>query len=393
MKAQSVLDAQGDKMLRTRFIIMLTIGVCLNAYAFAEGKYAVGTCLPKLPSYSTISQAVSNVPPGSIVEVCPGNYPEQVLITQPLTLEGVSAAGSDAVVVVPAGGLTQYAVDITNNDDYYQILAQNTTGVNITNLVVDGTGATVPPPDQPPLTFIVGIYYQSAGGSVSNSSIRNQASYSLGIGVRADGTGSPPTLTIENSVFRGQDDEGIIVLSGFSPVFNPTIKANTVESGEYAIVLISSGGTVEYNTLTNGLNLRSTAATVSHNIISPDSTAIVATNDGSTITANTLVGEGEASGLVPLVNLLGGSTIFKGNKIDAAGQLGVQMGGTNSILVQSNTIMNSSIAVNGCSGESQGATVIGNTITDAGIGLSMPSGNTAAPNTFHATAMALQPCD
>jgi len=46
----------------------------------------VGTCLQNHQSYSTISQAVSSVPSGSTVLVCPGVYAEQVTITQPWTL-------------------------------------------------------------------------------------------------------------------------------------------------------------------------------------------------------------------------------------------------------------------------------------------------------------------
>src|SRR5271157_1432615 len=93
-------------MLPLRFIAIVAATAFLSAPAFAGTKYAVGNCQPHLTSYATISQAVSSVPSGSTIEVCPGNYPEQVLITQPLTLQGVSSAGSDAAAVtVPSGGL------------------------------------------------------------------------------------------------------------------------------------------------------------------------------------------------------------------------------------------------------------------------------------------------
>lgn len=93
-------------MLRPRFLAIVIAALFLNASSFAGTKYAVGTCRPSLPSYTTISQAVSGVPSGSTVLVCPGNYPEQILIAQPLTLEGVQSGGSGAaVVVVPPGGV------------------------------------------------------------------------------------------------------------------------------------------------------------------------------------------------------------------------------------------------------------------------------------------------
>ncbi len=43
--------------------------------------YAVGTCKPTLPSFLSISAAVSSVPAGSTIEVCPGTYAEQVIIS------------------------------------------------------------------------------------------------------------------------------------------------------------------------------------------------------------------------------------------------------------------------------------------------------------------------
>jgi pectin methylesterase-like acyl-CoA thioesterase len=38
--------------------------------------------------FNTIQQAVTAVPPGSTINVCPGNCAEQVVIQQPLTLQG-----------------------------------------------------------------------------------------------------------------------------------------------------------------------------------------------------------------------------------------------------------------------------------------------------------------
>jgi hypothetical protein len=66
-------------MFRLRFIAMATLALCLSGPAFAGSTYAVGTCLPTLPFFTTISQAVSSVPAGSTIKVCAGSYAEQVL--------------------------------------------------------------------------------------------------------------------------------------------------------------------------------------------------------------------------------------------------------------------------------------------------------------------------
>lgn len=49
---------------------------------------AVGTCVTNVTQYATIQAAVTAVKAGSTIEVCPGNYPEQVMITKNLTFEG-----------------------------------------------------------------------------------------------------------------------------------------------------------------------------------------------------------------------------------------------------------------------------------------------------------------
>jgi hypothetical protein len=73
-------------------------------------------------SYNTISQAVSSVPAGSVIYICPGTYAEQVVITKKLTLEGVAGNGAtgvtasgpnNPVIVSPAGGV------VVNSNDLY----------------------------------------------------------------------------------------------------------------------------------------------------------------------------------------------------------------------------------------------------------------------------------
>src|SRR4030095_12092659 len=91
--------------------LLLSLSMCLLATT-ATGKTAVvGSCLSNLQRYATISQAVSAVPPSSTILVCPGNYPEQIIIHQALTLRGVpSANASNPTITVPAGGLSESVV-------------------------------------------------------------------------------------------------------------------------------------------------------------------------------------------------------------------------------------------------------------------------------------------
>jgi len=88
--------------------ILFFAGVCviLAAQTSSAQTVAVGNCRPRLVSYSTISAAVAAVTPNSTVKVCPGTYPEQVTITQPLTLKGLNdGTSARAIITVPRGGL------------------------------------------------------------------------------------------------------------------------------------------------------------------------------------------------------------------------------------------------------------------------------------------------
>ena len=68
-------------------VIVLTLGAS-DLLAVTTVTYAAGTCKPSLPSFSTISGALAATPAPNVVLVCPGTYPEQIVITQAVTLPG-----------------------------------------------------------------------------------------------------------------------------------------------------------------------------------------------------------------------------------------------------------------------------------------------------------------
>src|ERR1035438_6959216 len=84
-----------ESFMRTLLKVVVLSLVTLIASAADAKTVQVGTCEPQMRAYSTITQAVSSVPAGSIVWVCPGTYAEQVTITKPLTLRG-AGEGNEA---------------------------------------------------------------------------------------------------------------------------------------------------------------------------------------------------------------------------------------------------------------------------------------------------------
>jgi hypothetical protein len=187
-----------------------------------------------LPSYNTISTAVSSAPAGSLIYICPGTYAEQVVITKKLTLEGVAGNGSvgaaasgsnNPVIVSPAGGV------LVNSNDLYgfpsgqptaaQILVQTPSNalatpivVNISNITVDGSNNLLGDCS----IDLVGIYYQNANGTVNHVTTRYQelatdlfgCQDGLAIYVQSGyGSGGTATVTIEGSNVHDYDKNGI----------------------------------------------------------------------------------------------------------------------------------------------------------------------------------------
>jgi parallel beta-helix repeat protein len=212
----------------------------LSGQAFSS-IVAAGTnpaCKPSLVHFATIQLAVNAVPAGSTVDVCPGTYPEQVVINKNLTLQGVADAGQDAAVIVaPGGGLLPNTSSLaTGNPIAAQILVQApATSVKLSNLTVDGsnngitggcpgTGSPVPDP--------MGIYYQNASGTVTRASVLNEVlgagltgcQGGLGIFVQSGGGGTS-TVSITNNNVENYQKNGI---TGNEAGTTVTIKGNTV---------------------------------------------------------------------------------------------------------------------------------------------------------------------
>jgi Periplasmic copper-binding protein (NosD) len=218
--------------------LVMLLGLSGRAFSSIVAAGTNPACKPSLVHFATIQLAVNAVPAGSTVDVCPGTYPEQVVINKNLTLQGVADAGQDAAVIVaPGGGLLQNTSSLaTGNPIAAQILVQApATSVKLSNLTVDGsnngitggcpgTGSPVPDP--------MGIYYQNASGTVTRASVLNEVlgagltgcQGGLGIFVQSGGGGTS-TVSITNNNVENYQKNGI---TGNEAGTTVTIKGNTV---------------------------------------------------------------------------------------------------------------------------------------------------------------------
>jgi parallel beta-helix repeat protein len=260
----SLLETSGFKqqklseeilMPRTVWAICLAAAVLsgLLGQSLASNTVVVGpsTCKSTLKHYSNIQTAVSSVPWGTIVMVCPGSYPEQVIINQPLTLEGVTdGTGNAAVITVPGGaGLVQNGTSASFGPVTVQLLVQNTVGVIIKNLVVDGNGGNCPGGSNRNTgigVFNVGSANDgTTAATIEDVVVRNDMTC-FGDGILADTS----YATITGSEIHDVNQTAIDAYNGKYSITNNSIQRDTA----YGIVLVdnANGSVVSGNNVSEG---------------------------------------------------------------------------------------------------------------------------------------------
>jgi hypothetical protein len=351
----------------------------------------VGTCLGASP-YTTIQSAVSAAPSGGTVLVCPGTYPEQVTITQPLNLKGVQAGNMDAAVVTsPAGGVVFNTTNFTHGwPAAGQVLVQNTTGVNISNLTVDGSGNQLSACSPLLTAYLIGIYYQNASGSVNSVATRNQITngcYAIGIYGETEGSATA-NFQIFNASVHSYGSAGIVTNQ---PGMTSKIVGNSIVGPgptaplyQYGIqVGFGATSDVEGNTLVDNVALvgsgyldisifivYSSGAKVANNTVG-NSNYGIATQTGSgapadhtTIIGNTVLAthnDGYTSYVGDAIDVCSNNNFIFGNNLYASDESGIHLdsscGSTgNNNVVDHNTINEA------CAGILADTTTTGNTV-------------------------------
>jgi hypothetical protein len=347
-------------MVRFR-LLFLAILPLLAVHAAMAGNFAVGGCKPTLPSFAMISDAVSSVPPGSTIFVCPGIYPEQVTISQPLTLEGIASSNQDqAVIAAPSTGLVANTTSVFLEPVAAQVLVQSVGPVNIINITVDGSGGDLGCSGG---TWVAGIFYaSSSSGLVSRVKASGQINGNCGVGIWAEnGDNSKQYVTVEGSSVHDIDSVGIFASSSNStPNLFATIKGNVVSMNNTGLI---------------GIALNDVTGAVTANDVSNAMFGIVDVGAEVSLSSNTVSETGMG------IALQGGGTVSLNRIFNSS--LGVWFFADGGI-VQFNRITSTSVAAVelNCSA----AIVAHNTINDAVIGLHNAPLSVTGSNTFYNTA-------
>jgi hypothetical protein len=365
-------------MVATMFLSTLSFAGTYVAYAVGSAN-----CDIKLVGYQTIQAAVNAVPSGSTIEVCPGAYPEEIVISKPLTLTAFTSSTSEAsnaevLIQIPAGGATGNVYDGIIGSVYYQILVSSTGPVNITDIAFDGTGNNIPDG----YGDLAAIFYEESSGTVNGVSVANEVDFGGGMGIIAAADTSQ-TVTVENSDFRSFDGLGIWGKTYTSSSLTLNLKSNTIND---------TGGNGVYGGTDGVLLLGSVSGTVESNLVNGSGNGFGMSLSGSaaTITANTIIASTVDGPPNTGIEVNGGANTVKGNRI-LSGPIGVGIvltGTATGGSVTGNTITGGygGYGIDMCGqGTASGFTVTGNSMVDTpGFGLRRPAaGNKTAPNTYY----------
>jgi parallel beta-helix repeat protein len=359
-------------MPRTVWVICLTAVLLsgLLGQSLATTTVVVGpsTCKSTYVHFSTIQSAVSASPFGTIIMVCPGTYPEQVTINQPLTLEGVTdGTGNAAVITVPGGGMVQNGTSVSFGPVAVQLLVENTVGVTIKNLTVDGTGANCPAGSNRNVgigVFNVGTAVDgTTAAKIENVVVRKELNCA-GDGILADTsyatiTGSEihdinqtaidafnAKYSITNNSIQRAGAYGIVIVNNAG---GTVVSGNNVSDGSFAGILSESpnAATITKNTLLNNVWIGvylffTTNQTVTWNVASNSFWPVyVLFAANSTVQSNTL-SAGSFDGIVDVASF-GGNNITK-NTVNE-GPFGIFWDGSGGDTLVPNTFYNVNITI------------------------------------------------
>ena len=210
---------------------------------------------------TSIGDAINAASAGDVIEVCPALYPEQLLITKPLTLRGISNTGIGRVLVQPMQLQTVAGMAFTA-----VITVMNTSGVTIQNMAVDASNNTVAGCS----VGLSGIHFYNASGlidgdSISGARLGNPTSCAPlypenGFGVQIDqdpNSTASYNVTVQNSSIHDFTRNGILVVGSGETVNidNNSIAGVGPSSGGFQFgVFIAFGATgqVTRNSITQG---------------------------------------------------------------------------------------------------------------------------------------------
>lgn len=366
----------------SRTALGLALPVLLLASAAGAKTLIVGQPNTPCPDaqYSTIMAAVNAAAPHDRIRICPALYPEQVVITKPLTLVGVKERDVNRVLIQPSSftalGNTVSVITVANTKD-----------VVIENIAVDASknGVTGCTP------ILAAVHYLNASGKLDGDAIFGaqltsasscSSFFGNGYGALIETDGSRPgpfEVTVASSSFHDFTRDGIVAQgSGLKvDIVGNSFTGVGPSSGSLqfsVFVLNGTLGIIKGNTMSEG-NCGSIDPNTCINLRS-EGPVLRAAADGSTIEENVIT-------KVQFGIFLNGGNRYRVlnnivTSIDAGEAIQINAGITNS-LIANNLIMNGSVATETCGifddpqAGNANNNFVNNTVNDAYCGVAFVS--------------------
>jgi nitrous oxidase accessory protein NosD len=126
-------------------LLMGIVSVLGSAASASAVTLVVGpeSCAPGFLHFDSIQGAVNAAVPGdTTIQVCPGTYAEQVVVTQPMIILGYDdGSGQPAVITAPGTGVVPNVTMPVAGSVAAQLVLRDTWGVVVQGLTIDGDGA------------------------------------------------------------------------------------------------------------------------------------------------------------------------------------------------------------------------------------------------------------
>lgn len=337
------------------FLLIFSTFAFLAVIPSTSAKSCTTTISSENPGNNAIQSAIDAVSPGSIICVGPGTFPEQLTITQPITLAG---SGSANTIIQPTAVTDNAPGDPTTGLDAV-IAVLGTTDVTITNLVIDGSVAAandmIGGQSDCGGPKYAGVLFSDASGVVADTLVENfyqsdpslygcQTNFGLGIDVESPGS-TPSIVTITNNVVSNYQKNGITCNAGLDfPLFGLPQGSLSTCAISNNIVTALSGATYPGLGGTNGIQVGFGAvASVSNNVVSdnqcgtdfvPDTCGHNFSDQTGTNIAN------DAAGI--LLTLAGGGTSVTNNQI-SENDIGIEVYGPNGGVNINNNVLSNNL--------------------------------------------------
>jgi nitrous oxidase accessory protein NosD len=347
--------------------------------------------------FAKIQDAVDAASAGDSIQICPGTYTEQVSITKTLQLNGNNGA-----IIRPSNVAANSTGLASGQPIAAIILVQDTTGVIIRNVIIDGTdnGISECAPD------LIGVFYRNASGELSHVAVRDAKLTSTLNGCQSgsailvqSGNGVSSLVAIEESSIHDYQKNGITanevgtqvtiqgnVVTGLGPTTGAT--QNGIQIG------FGAAGSIRHNTVANHiwspcvslescdfksddiLVFQSGGVSVDHNATGVSQTGIAIVGDQGQVFDNDVFDSQIFDG----VELIGNQNTVERNRITHSDQAGVLIAGNDNI-VRQNIINESSVGVLKIAGSASNV-ISNNSYFNSPIKLQDPAATQGKPSPY-----------